>query len=202
MTTAALRYARSGYRALHGGHEAAVLAAETLLQHHRLEERDDKSIGLCYVWGPRVLVIRQRTQSGEHWALPKGHPEQGDEDDVATALREVLEETGVVVPRCSVLADVWAEVKYSFCGRIWEGDWLSHPRYPDERYRTCVFHKVVRYGLAREVGGEGGALGAPPAFNLQAAEVAAAEWLPVDEAKVRLTFEDERKALANLLKHL
>ena len=201
MSTAALRYSRSGFRVLHGGHEAAVAAAETLLNPgERLEERGDKSIGLAYVWGPSVLVIRQRTQSGEHWALPKGHPEPGDEDDTATALRELAEETGVVVPKHTVVPGVWSETKYSFCGKIWEGDWVKHTRYPDERYRTCVFHKVVRYALAREV--KGGALGTPPPFTLQAAEVAAAEWLPIDEAKVRLTFEDERKALTALLQHL
>ena len=197
MSTAALRYARSGFRALHGGHEAAVVAAETLLTPgERLEERGDKSIGLAYVWGPSVLVIRQRTQSGEHWALPKGHPEPGDEDDTGTALRELAEETGVVVPKDRVVPGVWSEVKYSFCGKIWEGDWVKHTRYPDERYRTCVFHKVVRYALARDVGAT-----PPPPFKLQAAEVAAAEWLLVDDAKVRLTFEDERRALAALVLH-
>lgn len=40
------------------------------------------------------LLIRHK--NGEHWDFPKGHKEEG-ESDRETAIREVLEETGLIV---------------------------------------------------------------------------------------------------------
>ena len=40
------------------------------------------------------LLIRHK--NGEHWDFPKGHKEEG-ESDRETAVREVLEETGLIV---------------------------------------------------------------------------------------------------------
>ena len=42
----------------------------------------------------RLLLLRHR--HGGHWSFPKGHVEQ-DETEAETALREVLEETGLTV---------------------------------------------------------------------------------------------------------
>lgn len=43
---------------------------------------------------PKILIICHRY--GNHWAFPKGHVEK-DETEEQTAVREVLEETGVSV---------------------------------------------------------------------------------------------------------
>lgn len=42
--------------------------------------------------GPRLLLLRNRDNG--HWGFPKGRREDGDPHEVATALREVAEETG------------------------------------------------------------------------------------------------------------
>lgn len=41
----------------------------------------------------RVLLVQDAKT--KKWGFPKGHREEGDESDVATAQREVLEETGI-----------------------------------------------------------------------------------------------------------
>jgi 8-oxo-dGTP pyrophosphatase MutT (NUDIX family) len=56
-----------------------------------------------------VLGRRRRDRDGVTWSLPKGTPD-GDETREATALREVTEETGLLV---RILAPV-GDVRYSF----------------------------------------------------------------------------------------
>jgi len=55
------------------------------------------------------LVLRHRL--GGHWSFPKGHVESG-ETEAQTALREVLEETGL---RISLTPDFRRQVSYSPC---------------------------------------------------------------------------------------
>lgn len=45
----------------------------------------------------RLLLLKHRF--GGHWSFPKGHVEQG-ESETETALREVLEETGLNISLC------------------------------------------------------------------------------------------------------
>lgn len=47
--------------------------------------------------GPRLLLLRNRDNG--HWGFPKGRREDDDEHEVATALREVAEETGYAALR-------------------------------------------------------------------------------------------------------
>ena len=60
--------------------------------------RREKSCGaLCFlqqdgVW--KVLMVKHR--AGGHWAFPKGHVEKG-ETEAETAMREVMEETGIPI---------------------------------------------------------------------------------------------------------
>jgi 8-oxo-dGTP pyrophosphatase MutT (NUDIX family) len=57
--------------------------------------------------GQQALFVRRAEVDGDPWsghtALPGGHRSAGDEDLVATALRELREETDLVVPRSDVL---------------------------------------------------------------------------------------------------
>lgn len=46
--------------------------------------------------GGRILYLLLKHRSGNHWSLAKGHTEPG-ESETQTALREILEETGLTV---------------------------------------------------------------------------------------------------------
>lgn len=64
----------------------------------KLDVKLEKSCG-AVIWReqegkPHVLVIQH--QNGGHWAFPKGHVE-GHETEEQTAVREILEETGLKV---------------------------------------------------------------------------------------------------------
>ncbi len=57
--------------------------------------------------GLHFLLIRHRR--GGHWSFPKGHVEDGESEE-QTALREIREETGLVVTLCK---DFRHSVEYS-----------------------------------------------------------------------------------------
>ena len=71
--------------------------------------------------GREILLIRH--VNGGHWAFPKGHVEKGETEE-QTALREILEETGLTVsldtgfrtvvtysPKRGVMKDVGSEYR-------------------------------------------------------------------------------------------
>jgi len=119
-------------------------------------------------------AVRPRGRTEDVWALPKGLVDSG-ETPAETALREGWEETGVRGRLVSKLGDT----RYVY---TWEGE--------------CVF-KVVSFYLAVATGGRIGEL--PPGMEI---EVAAARWLPLDDARRELAYGGERemaeKALAIL----
>jgi len=196
LTSTAARYARVGFRPLNPTHEALVAAAEAQRKGAALEQREDLSCGVAVVHAGTVLLIEQRTSTGSHWALPKGHPEAG-ETDLEAALREVREEVGLALDAAAhVLPGAWAESRYTIAGRHWGQAWAQHPDYPNEALRACVLHKTARFCLARLPEGP------QPAVALQAAEVLSSAWLPFAEGLARLTFDDERAALGALLQRL
>jgi 8-oxo-dGTP pyrophosphatase MutT (NUDIX family) len=105
------------------------------------------------------------------WALPKGLLGPG-ESPADTALREVMEETGVR----GRLVEKLGDVRYVY---TWEG----------ERVFKVVSFFLVRYSRGR--------LGdIPDAFRH---EVAEARWLALEEAPRLLTYKGEREMAAKAL---
>lgn len=101
-------------------------------------------------------------------ALPKGAIDRGETAE-RSAIREVLEETGVLVQRVAKLTDI----KY-FYVRSWGG-------------RERVF-KVVTFFLFRYASGRLGDI--QPAMRK---EVRHAKWIPLEEAHEKLTYPGERQ---------
>jgi bis(5'-nucleosidyl)-tetraphosphatase len=197
LSTIAARYLRAGFRPLTPQHEALVAAAEALRGGAPLEQREDLSCGVAVTHAGCVLLIHQRTTTGTHWALPKGHPLEG-EADLAAALREVEEEVGLALDAAAhVVPGVCADSRYTIAGRLWGAAWSAHPAFPNEDLRACVLHKTVRYFLAALPAG------APrPQLVVQEEEVQDAAWLPFAEGLARLHFEQDRSALSALLRRL
>jgi 8-oxo-dGTP pyrophosphatase MutT (NUDIX family) len=110
-------------------------------------------------------ATRPRGKPSETWPLPKGLIDAG-ERAVDAAVREAYEETGL---RADIVAKL-GESRYVY---TWEGE--------------RVF-KIVSFFLARSRGGRIGAI--PPRMEL---EVAAARWLPIDDASRLLAYRGERE---------
>ena len=104
------------------------------------------------------LLIKH--QNGAHWDFPKGHKEN-DETDRETAIREVLEETGLKVR----LIDGFKE---------------------KSRYSPIPsVEKQVTFYLGFSMG----------KVSIQEDEVMEYEYLPYEEARVRITFEESKEVI-------
>jgi 8-oxo-dGTP pyrophosphatase MutT (NUDIX family) len=117
--------------------------------------------------GREVLLCGR--SSDRLWALPKGTPEP-DETIEQTALREVREETGVMVEPDGFIG----EVKY----------WFSRPQ------DGVRYYKTVHHFLLRPVGGD------PSHHDHEFDEV---RWFSVQEALRLLTYRNEAKILRQAL---
>jgi 8-oxo-dGTP pyrophosphatase MutT (NUDIX family) len=121
-----------------------------------------------------LAAIRPGGKEEGTWALPKGLVGHG-EDPMATAIREVAEETGIEAVPVEKLGDV---------------------RYVYTRAGARIF-KIVSFYLARYRTGRIGEV--PPEH---AHEVADARWLPLEDAPRLLSYRGERemadKALASV----
>jgi 8-oxo-dGTP diphosphatase len=115
------------------------------------------------VKGREVLLVHRPKY--DDWSFPKGKADDG-EDDLACALREVEEETGL---RC-----------------LPEGE-VGCTFYRDGKGRR----KVVRYWAMRPAGTNGDAQRGPD-DPLEVDELA---WLPVAEAAARLSYRHDREIL-------
>jgi len=118
---------------------------------------------------PMVAAIRPQGKPAGTWALPKGNLDPG-EGPAETALREVLEETGVE----GRLVEKLGDVKYTYT----------------RRGGLRVF-KIVSFYLLRAGRGRLGAID-----EAMRVEVADARWLPLDEAPRLLAYGGEREMAA------
>jgi 8-oxo-dGTP pyrophosphatase MutT (NUDIX family) len=121
---------------------------------------------------PMLAAIRPRGKD-RIWALPKGHIDEG-ESPAETAIREVLEETGVA----GRLVEKLGDVRYVYTAS-WKGG-------SGER----IF-KVVSFFLLQAGRGRIGEID-----EAMQVEVAEARWLPLDEAPRLLSYDGERKMAA------
>jgi 8-oxo-dGTP pyrophosphatase MutT (NUDIX family) len=119
-------------------------------------------------------AIRPAGRKDEVWALPKGLVDAG-ETPAETALREVVEETGVEAFPLGKLGDV----RYVY---TWQGE--------------RVF-KIVSFYLMRYRRGRLGEL--PEATRHEIAEV---RWLPLAQAQRLLSYGGEREMAARALAQL
>jgi 8-oxo-dGTP pyrophosphatase MutT (NUDIX family) len=113
-----------------------------------------------------VAAIRPQGKPEGTWALPKGNIDPG-ETPAETAVREVLEETGVQ----GRLVEKLGDVKYTYT----------------RRDRARVF-KVVSFYLLRAGRGRLGEI-----EESMRVEVAEARWLPLDDAPRLLSYGGERE---------
>ena len=133
--------------------------------------RREFSAGGVVVEDGRLAAIRPQGRPAGHWALPKGAIDRG-EKGIDAAVREVLEETGIVAEPVRKLQPI---------------------RYVYQRGGERIF-KMVTFWLMRPVGGELGAL-----TEAMRIEVAEAAWLQLAEAPSLLAYRGERQLVTALL---
>jgi 8-oxo-dGTP pyrophosphatase MutT (NUDIX family) len=118
---------------------------------------------------PMLAAIRPQGKPEGTWALPKGNIDPGERPE-ETAVREVLEETGVQ----GRLVEKLGDVKYTYT----------------RRGGLRVF-KIVSFYLLRAGRGRLGQI-----EERMRIEVADAQWLPLDEAPRLLAYGGEREMAA------
>jgi 8-oxo-dGTP pyrophosphatase MutT (NUDIX family) len=122
-----------------------------------------------------LAAIRPRGKKAGVWALPKGNIDPG-ESPAETAVREVLEETGIEARLVEKLGDV---------------------RYVYTRPGGQRIFKVVSFFLLRAGRGRIGEID-----ESMRIEVAEARWLPLEEAPRLLAYGGEREMAAKALERL
>jgi 8-oxo-dGTP pyrophosphatase MutT (NUDIX family) len=130
-------------------------------------------------WWLAAIQPAGRSAAGRKpvWALPKGLVDEGEQPQ-QTALREVMEETGIAAELVAKLGDI----KYVYT-RSW-GD------------RQRVF-KVVSFYLLIYKSGKLGEIA--PDMRV---EVQRAEWIPLEDAPRRLAYKGEREMAAKAVEYL
>ncbi len=120
--------------------------------------------------GPEILLCGRSVDG--LWALPKGTPQPGETLE-ETALREVREETGVIVEPDWMIG----EITY----------WFSRPQ------DGVRYHKTVRHYMMRPVGGD------PALHDHEFDEVC---WFPVEQALNMLSYQNEARIVRQALEQL
>lgn len=152
------------------------MAEKNVLLVYQVDMEKEHSCGIIPLrstnMGWEVLLIRHRR--GSHWAFPKGHAEEG-EDEKATAVRELKEETGAFVIRFLPFDPF--EESYFFT--------KNHKK----------VHKTVTYFAAIVT----------ETITLQKEEVSDHLWLSLDDAYAQVTFPETKrlcKETKNCLDHM
>lgn len=117
--------------------------------------------------GERIDVVIVAVGGNNRWQLPKGLVEKDEKPEIA-AVREAREEGGVD----SEVVELIETVEYWYAGL--DGG---------ERVR---FHKRVHFYLLRYLSGDTGN---------HDWEVNEARWVPIDDAKTQLAFDNERRVV-------
>jgi len=134
----------------------------------------EQSYGVIPVYkdGGSYEVLLVRSKKYGHWGFPKGHHREG-EQPVATARRELAEETGiddVVIIRDLLLTDAW-----------------------DFKRDGKNKEKKVAYWIGFVRGKD---------LELPPEEIAAAEWLSLPRAIAKASFASQKKILQQVEKYL
>ena len=82
------------YKTLDSYCEAIGLGEDEVIALRNLMGKQEKSCGAVVFKDGKILVEHM---AGGHYSIPKGHVEEIDEDDYATARREIKEETGLEI---------------------------------------------------------------------------------------------------------
>ena len=125
--------------------------------------------------GVEVCLILRRSGKRRIWGLPKGHVEAGERLP-DTAIREIREETGLL----GRVVNKLGAIAY----------WFLTPEDPPAEGRVR-HEKIVHFYLAKYVTGS---------TRSHDAEVDEARWWPVEPARKRLTYPNERKILDKAIK--
>lgn len=130
------------------------------------QTQTDASFGVIPVQdaagGRKYLLVRHHAG---HWGFPKGHAE-GSETPVEAAVRELVEETGLVATRLL-----------------------------DDRPLVEVYHFTTSGGRVRKTVTYFVGYVESDAVTPQAEEVCACEWGTYQQTRARLTFDEGRKLL-------
>lgn len=137
---------RPGFRPLNAENMEKVLAYEQTTGKE-IDEIDERSAG-CVVFShhpeTKELMVMLIKNFGDWYSFPKGHVDE-NEDDMAAAIRETLEETGVNLSRDQLDPNSIA-VRYALFGKLHTDRWVKHPDYPDESKRPKVIgYKTVTH---------------------------------------------------------
>jgi 8-oxo-dGTP pyrophosphatase MutT (NUDIX family) len=134
----------------------------------RRTRQDYSAGGVAYRHAPAtadVQIALIATHGGLRWQLPKGSRETG-ETSLATAIREVAEETGIIT------------VQEAFLQTIDYWYWDTYQKEVPE-----LVHKLVDFYLLRMVGGD---------LTDNSYEVDAVGWFTFQEALHTMTFDGEK----------
>jgi putative (di)nucleoside polyphosphate hydrolase len=87
----------------------------------------------------KVFVGARIDNSDEAWQMPQGGIDDADDDEWATALRELEEETGIAPHLVERIADCPERLKYDLPpelqGKLWGGKWKGQ----DQDWFLCRF---------------------------------------------------------------
>jgi 8-oxo-dGTP pyrophosphatase MutT (NUDIX family) len=160
-------------RRINGAWHIAVIEP----QHETAPETTAPEAASAQVSSAAAPARRKKPASKLVLALPKGLIDEGEEP-AATAVREVLEETGITATLVGKLTDI----KYVYL-RSW-GD------------RQKVF-KIVSFYLLRYQSGRVDDI--TPEMRI---EVHEARWIPLEEAPKKLAYSGERQVVRLALQYL